>query len=143
MLTRTLFVALLLLSLSSPALAQRVPPPAADPGPFSAPVVEQGAIGDLQVVALDALDYAGDPKVLQDLLFYDRTSGAALLVVSLGALYGVVGHPLYECVRFVWFAPGLTLTAQRMENKRAHDLLGYQPATGQVYRYFRRGAPGC
>lgn len=133
-----------LLAVAGPAVAQvRVTPPLASAGPFSAPVVEQGALGEILVVALEK----GEPR--QDALFYDRTSGAALLVINYGVVPPAQGHyaptsatPQGETYCFVWLAPGLDLSAVRQDDDARADLVGYQRATGKVFRYYRRGE-GC
>lgn len=135
---------LLLAGAVVPAAAQlRTTPPVADEGPFSAPVVEQGAIGDIQVLALEK----GEPR--HDLLFYDRTSGAALLVINYGIVppaqqdYAATSPtPQAETWRFVWLPPALELTAAKQDDDRCADLVGYQRATGKVFRFYRRGE-GC
>jgi hypothetical protein len=132
MLTRTV---IMLLALAASAQAQVRPTPALNaPGPFSAPVVEQGALGNLQVVALD-----------RDALFYDADSGTALLVVNRGIYGGQTNYavssrtPQLETACFVTLAPGLVLTAIQQDDDGRADVLGYQRATGLVYRYYRRG----
>lgn len=114
-------------------------PPAESDGPFSAPVIEAGAPGDITVLALPT-GGRGD-----DLLFYDGASGWALLVINYGmygtAPVGSAGFQL-EAWCFVRLAPGLTLAAARLDGDTRHDVVGHQRATGDVFRYYRRGE-GC
>lgn len=124
---------------------ERHMPPAQAPGPFTAPIVEMGALGIDQIVALEGA-YGGHGPAsgqMQNLLFYDKDTGSGLLVKNCGALYGVLGHPVYETAEWVHLAPGLLLVAVREEHQRLQTLLGYQASTGRVYRYPQRNTGAC
>lgn len=142
---------------ASDASAQRSLPSKGASGPFAAVPVEQGPAGDIQIVSLQGVNYDLSPKWFNhDVLIYDKTTGQAWFVYNMGVMYGSVGYPLhsplpqYECVVSVppspgnpsGFAPGLELTASKIDDNFADDLIGVN-AAGQIFRYLRRGGPGC
>lgn len=146
MLTRCVLAAAMILACAgAEALAQittsRWTPPMAEGGPFSAPVVEPGAVGDISVVRL------ATERDTDDLVFYDRASGYALLVANLGIYKPGQSAPTAPLLQIdalcvLQFAAGLELTAVKQDDDERDDLVGYQKATGDVYRYYRRGE-GC
>lgn len=143
---RALSLVLLVLSAAPVSAQQRTIPPATAPGPFAASRVEHGVPGDYVILPLqDTL--AQVPSIVKryaDLLFYDPTQpGPSLLVVSVINPYGA--GAVLDCYQWVWLPPGLRLTAAHLDHDLRQDVIGYHPATGEIYRWYRRGSQtaGC
>lgn len=124
------------------AAAQRHMPSPFESGPFTAPIINDGSLGIDQLLTLEgAFGFA--PDHLQNILFYDKETGIALFVKNCGALYGVLGHPVYETAEWVTFVPNAILAAVREENQRLQTVIAYQTTTGKVYRFPQRFTGGC
>jgi hypothetical protein len=131
--------------LASSALAQpaRTIPTAAD-RPF-VEVAEPGASGSFQVIALKAVTIVGnDPVQPDDVLIYDRATGWALIVRNVDTPSGewlALAAPFRECFQSVQLRPGMTWAAIDLDRDRRTDLIGHDPATGEIVRLYQRGTP--
>lgn len=149
--THTLALALFAALVTFPAVseAQRLSPPLNAAGPFTLGAPESTVTGLTQILTLTGPNYVGQPKPFDDLLFYNATTGQAWIIVNLGSLYGQTSQSRntsvaqFECIVFVQLEPGLTLTATHIDEDRLTDILGYRPTDGRIFRYYRRGFPGC
>lgn len=149
-LTRLSFLATLLVALTAAsAQAQRATPALTTPGPIAAGAIEQGPVGVTQILTLQGINYGGEVKANNhDLLLYNEHTGHAWFVYNKGILYGQfnyspnVSTPQHECVVFAPLAPGLKLTATKIDDDLVDDIVGVR-ADGKIFRYYRRGWPGC
>jgi len=140
----------LLLALASTATAQtpRITPPTTGPQQDIAVVIEPGARGDFQIVALHVTPpyctpfnpYAPnvkplEPKTTDDLLIYDRATGSSLLVTTYP--FPGLGY-ITETFLYVVLPAGVTWTATDLDGDGSSDLIGYHTRTGEVVRVYRQ-----
>lgn len=139
---RTLLVLIALIVTALPAVAQTRPAPALSTPNTFVEQVDQGAPGDFAWVSLRDADGA------DDLVIYDRSTGAVWLVRNYGPIYGTsfpASFPIGENACGLTLRPGLTtLIATDIDADGRDDLIGHNKHTGLVVRYFARGlAHGC
>lgn len=142
---KNIILTLMLTLTAVPAFAQRAVPPLSTPQTFVEDV-DAGAPGDLIWVSLRDTN-----KTANDLVIYDKTTGAAYVVINYGPLYGFAGFapgvyvPVLEVGCGLMLRPGLSvLLAHDADGDGREDLIGHDKVTGAVVRYFRRGDTyGC